>query len=172
MFWRLLALLLRLWLMQNPVPASRFCLCGGKGRGLGDILSEMLIPACWCRDSSGPQSTCRFRSSPANLVGGEVCLQPHVKQLPKAGTPGSQSTAPGVAVLHEDHHSSWQGHYGMLLDPWGPWSDQSTLGDGGSLPGCAWCSGAVSRSGGNTMPSLPWEGRFFFLYNKRFFVAK
>lgn len=55
---------------------------------------------------------------------------------------------------------------------WGLWGDQSTLEDGGSLPGCAWCGGAVSRSGRNAMPSLPWEGRFFFLHNKSFFVVK
>lgn len=60
-----------------------------EGRGLGDILSKMLIPACWCRDFSGLQSPGRFRSSLANLVGGEVSLQHHVKQLPRLGAAGS-----------------------------------------------------------------------------------
>lgn len=60
-----------------------------EGRGLGDILSKMLIPACWCRDFSGLQSPGRFRSSLANLVVGEVSLQHHVKQLPRLGAEGS-----------------------------------------------------------------------------------
>ena len=72
--------------MRNSAPARRFCRV--EGRGLGDILSKMLIPVCWCRDFSGLQSPDRFRSSLANLGGGEVSLRRHVKQLPRLGAGG------------------------------------------------------------------------------------